>query len=336
VIIALWYFTTGLRLPVKLTTTTTTIRPSHNTTINNTTSTTSLSTSVYYLSNCVNLGIFNSTSNSITTNYCLWKGGTLGAWVASGSSKSISYSIRGISDNVTYLKGTSDYSCITFLQNISLPAQIYNVTIHTGSPGGTCNDSYSIFKLNSTTTAPSGVVYTSVYNGNFSTGEYNGWNTTGTGFGSGPMSIAKANAEGCYQGAPWTGYNGSYFATTFNCGLSNSPGNLTSSMFIVNKPFLNFKIISPYSQNIYVEILKANVPVTIAHFNTYNISRFGNSSSYTFRNASIPLISLAGDNVRIRVVSLSLKHHNYIAVTGFKMSTLPQGTPGILYSLNTS
>jgi len=333
----LWYFTVGFKLPAKITTSTirtTTISP--NSTVTNTSSTTSLSTSIYYLSNCANLGIFNSTSNTVVTNYCLWRGGTLGIWVASGSSKSISYSIKGYDDNVTYLNGTSTYSCVTFLQNITLPNQIYNVTIHTGLPGGTCNNKYSILKLNTTTTAPPNVTYTEVYNGNFSTGEYNGWYLNGTGFGKAPLSIAKADAEGCYQTAPWAGYNGTYFATTFNCGLSNSPGNLTSSPFIVDEPFLNFKIISPADANLYVEILQNNTPVITAHYNTYNISRFGVTSDYTFRNASIPLISVAGKTVQVRIVAISLKHHNYIAVTGFKMGKLPNETPGILTNLTSA
>jgi hypothetical protein len=335
-IIALWYFTIGFRIPTRITSTSTlssTIKP--NTTPNVTTNkTTTASTTIYYLSNCADLGIFNSTSNTINTNYCLWHGGTIGIWVASGSAKSISYSIKGI-NNITYLNGTSSYSCVTFLQNMTLPAQVYNVTLKTGKPGGTCSNKYAFIKLNTTTTAPSNVTYPEVYNGNFSTGEYNGWYLADTGFGTAPMSIAKADSEGCYLTAPWAGYNGSYFATTFNCGLSNAPGNLTSSPFIVSEPFLNFKIISPEDANIYVEILHGGKPAEIAHYNTFNISKFGATAPYTFRNASIPLISLSGDAVQIKVVALSLKHHNYVAVTDFHMSSLPSQTPGILINLTT-
>ncbi|MEM0201648.1 MAG: hypothetical protein QXR73_00525 [Candidatus Micrarchaeaceae archaeon] len=336
VIIALWYFTVGFKLPTRITSTSTlssTIKP--NTSSNVTPNKTTISSTIYYLSNCANLGIFNSTSNTIITNYCSWRGGTIGIWVASGSTKSINYSIKG-TNNITYLKGSSSYSCVTFLQNITLPAQIYNVTLKTGQPGGTCSNKYAFIKLNTTTTAPSNMIYPEIYNGNFSTGAYNGWSLNGTGFGTAPLSVAKADNESCYLTAPWAGYNGSYFATTFNCGLSNAPGNLTSSPFVVSEPFLNFKIISPEDANIYVEILYNGSPAEIAHYNTYNISKFGTTSPYTFRNASIPLISFSGDAVQIRVVARSLKHHNYIAVTGFQMSTLPLQTPGILINLTTT
>ncbi len=335
IIIALWYFTIGFKFPARITSTSTlssTIKP--NTTSNVTSNKTNTTTTVYYLSNCADLGMFNSTSNSIDINYCIWSGGPIGIWVASGSSKSISYSIRGI-NNITYLNGTSSYSCSTFLQNITLPAAYYKVTLKTGQPGGTCSNKYAFIKLNTTTTAPSNVTYPEVYNGNFSTGEYNGWYLANTGFGTAPTSIAKADSEGCYLGAPWAGYNGSYFATTFNCGLSNAPGNLTSSPFIVSEPFLNFKVISPEDANIYVEILHDGLPAEIAHYNTFNISKFGTTAPYTFRNASIPLISLSGDAVQVRVVAQSLKHHSYIAVTGFHMSPLPSQTPGILINLTT-
>lgn len=214
-----------------------------------------------------------------------------------------------------------------------MPSGIYAVTLHTGASGGSCDDKYAFMKFNDTTTAPTNVTYNEVYNGNFSTGEYNGWTITAKGFGREPMSIAKSDADGCYLSSPWAGYNGSYFATTFNCGLSNAPGNITSSPFIVNEPFLNFKIISPSDEGLYVEILHNNTPVVIGHYNTYNITKFGSTAPYTFRNASLPLLSLAGDSVRIEVVADTLHHHQYIAVTGFHMAPKPNEAEGILTNL---
>ncbi len=335
VIIALWYFTSGLRFPKAISTTSisasTTIKPN---TTNATT--TSVSSTIIYLSNCANLGIFNKTSNTINSEYCSWSGGTLGIWVASGGSKSINFSISSFSTNTTYINRSTSYSCSTFFQNITLPAQIYKVTLQTGAPGGICNNSYSFVKFNTTTVAPKGVIYSSVYNGNFSTGEYNGWTINGTGFGKAPMNITEADLEGCYQTAPWLGYSGNFFATTFNCGLSNSPGNITSSPFMVNEPFLNFKIISPEDENLYVEVLYNNTPYAIAHYNTYNGSLYTGTAPYTFRNASIPLLTLANKPVQVRVVASTLKHHNYIAVTDFHLSKVPNESPGILVNLTTS
>ena len=81
-----------------------------------------------------------------------------------------------------------------------------------------------------------------------------------------------------------------FFATTYTCGYETSPGNLTSSRFIVNPklPFLNFKVISPDKAHLYIEILENTTPKVIAHFNTYNLS-IDSVSSSTFRNASLDL-----------------------------------------------
>ena len=327
IIIVLFYIETGFRLPVTGTTTaplTSTTAGPYNT--SNSVATTTLGT----LYPCSDFQIYESGFNKTDTERCLWTGGALGVWVAAGNSSSEHLKITG-SNNVTYVNQTSPYDCVTFYKNLTAPQQIYTITFTTGPGGGSCGA--AVVKLN-TTTAPPAEVYGFVYNGNFSNGEFSGWNVSGKGFGSSPFNLTYANGIGCYIGAPWDTFNGivQFAASTYHCGTQPSPGNITSSPFIVNKPFLNFKIISPGIQDLYVEILHNGAPAIIAHYNTYNATLGGNPPS-TFRNASIPLTSLAGKTVSIRIVAATLSTQRFISVAGFQLSSVPLQQQGILTNL---
>lgn len=329
VIVVVVYFIATSNLFPKTTTTTTS--PTASTSASTTSILTTINYSKYVYPCNTNYALYANTSNSTIIGRCSWTGGLLGLWIASGSAAFERVSIRG-ADNKTYVNQTSKYNCLTFYQNFSAPAQTYTVTLRTfgvGS-GGSCN--YGIALLNTTTTPPQ-TVYQNVYNGDFSNGKYTGWNTTNPGFGPAPLNITYANNAliQCYLAQPWTGYVGTYFATTFNCGLTNSPGNITSSSFYVNPtvPFLNFKIISQDDSRIYVMILQNNTPKIIVHYNTFNNSLGGNASSI-FRNASIPLTLLGGKIVRIRVVAASLNVHRYIAIGDFALASRPVQTIGIV------
>lgn len=206
-----------------------------------------------------------------------------------------------------------------------------------------------------TTTAPpnSTIPTTSVYfskcqsknatenilNGYFSTGSYYGWNATGVGFGSAPLNLTYANANGGYYSAPWSGYAGTYAATNYQGGLSLQNGNLTSLPFEVTEPYLNFRIVSPQSNQNYIEILQGTKSSKY-WYNTYNASSGANAPS-TFVNASIPLLDTTFfcQNVSIRVVSGAVgttSSLNYIAVGGFYMSQTPKSTPLILVNQSIS
>ncbi|MCL5008516.1 MAG: hypothetical protein M1156_01335 [Candidatus Marsarchaeota archaeon] len=187
-----------------------------------------------------------------------------------------------------------------------------------------------------------------IYNGNFSTGNFIGWNVTGTGFGSAPINITYENSNSVngyfvnnnYTNAnKWTGYNGIFFASTYQGGLSISPGNISSQVFEVTEPYLNFQIASPQNNNIYVEILKNGQPVERAYYNTFG----ENGGNYhIFMNESMNLAPLMCSNVSVRVVadviSTPATHYDFIAIGGFYLSRTPypQNTGLVNQSLNLS
>lgn len=232
-----------------------------------------------------------------------------------------------------YLAGTGFFT----------PGKVTPITMSTISqqPGSTTTVSSSAPSSSTTTVAiPTTTVYfascqsksatAAILNGYFSTGNYYGWNASGLGFGATPLNIIYANNNSIsgYYGAPWAGYPGQFFATTYHGGLSLQVGNLTSNVFQVTEPYLNFKVISPQSNLLYVEILNRNKPAIIVHYNTYVLANATN----VFANASIPLTTLMCQNVSIRVVAGvtgPAQNLNYIAVGGFYMGTSAVSTPAI-------
>jgi hypothetical protein len=320
---------------------TTTIKQvSYTTTIANTTTLTSTINYSNSVSPCSNFELIAQQLNSTYTAKCQSNGGTFGLWVASGYSGTESVRIVG-QDGKVYANQTSAYNCTTFFQNFTAPQQIYTITFRTGTGGGSCGNPLVIIN---TTSIPPKVVYHYIYNGNFGNGQYTGWNVTNPGFGTAPLNISYADSKLCYTGHPWSNYNGSYFATTYNCGVSVAPGNITSSPFLVDptKPFVNFRIISPDDNNLYIEILRANYVVvngtqvytnstTVAkiHYNTYNLSRTSNSSS-TFANVTIPLTQYINDVIQLRIVAATEYGSHFIAAGDFVLSDRPHQDKGVI------
>ncbi len=183
-----------------------------------------------------------------------------------------------------------------------------------------------------TTSCLSGQPYAAITNGNFGTGTYFGWNVTGLGFGSVPANVSQLNQNNSYYGSPWTGAQGGYFATTYEPGFSKYPGNLTSDSFQAVEPYLNFKIISPQNQQLYVEIIHKNTVYASYQFNTYINSNQNQSS--IFENVSIPIASYLCQNISVRVVSGvlgSLQNRlQYIAVSNFYQGSTPSTTQGVV------
>lgn len=181
-----------------------------------------------------------------------------------------------------------------------------------------------------------------IYNGNLSTGTYQGWIPSGVGFGTQPANITYDDQYNEYYGQPWSGYNGTYFATSFSGGLEVSAGNLTSEPFLVTEPYLNFKVISPQDDALYIQILRNGKPVITTHYNTFITIANNTNSTSNFVNASLILVPMFCQNVQIKIVAnlvgTSENRFNYIAATGFYMSKTPLSTPGIIVnqSLNFS
>ncbi len=172
-----------------------------------------------------------------------------------------------------------------------------------------------------------------IFNGNFATGNYTGWNVSGYGFGTNPINLTYANKYHFYYNGSWSGYNGTFAATTYQYGINLRFGNLTSDPFKVTEPYLNFRVVSPENANLYVEVLSGGKPFIVTHYNTYNVP--GNPSGpSTFYNASIPMATLLCQNVTVRavaeVVGNSVNHLQYLAVGDFYMSKTQVQTPGIV------
>jgi hypothetical protein len=176
-------------------------------------------------------------------------------------------------------------------------------------------------------------------NGNFASGTYADWTSSpavageNPGFGDAPFNITFANQHNGFYNSPWTNYYGTYFATTYHYGLLINRGDLTSNTFKVTELYLNFKIISPQSDQLYLEILENGVPKIVTHYNTFS-AQGTNASLSTFVDASIPMATLLCKNVSIKihsgVVGTTTNKYSYIAVGDFYQSRVPISTPGIV------
>lgn len=207
-----------------------------------------------------------------------------------------------------------------------------NASTHTASPYPTYPNTSSVHRSNSTAySCATNASTVFVYNGNFSTGTYYGWSVYGNAFGAAPLNLTMANNKSIYYQNEWSGYAGTYAATTYRPNAISLPSNLSAN-FVVVKPYLNFQIYSPYSSGLYVEILFDGKPAIVRHYNTLN-GTYTNSTS-TFAYASINMSSLMCNSVTLRIVS-DIYHSTtdnqnlFIAVGNFYQSSLPYQTPGI-------
>ena len=199
----------------------------------------------------------------------------------------------------------------------------------TGPPGTSNGTSGSLNCVSSAFSVP-------ITNGNFASGTFEGWNLTGRGFlnttgAAVPTNIIQANNDGAYYNTPWSNYNGTYFASTYHGGISIVPGNLTSAPFKVVEPYLNFKISSPQSSLLYVEVIYNGTPYSRGYFDTLNANNGRNSIS-NFTDATLPLLNLLCKNVSVRVVAgvvgSKTTSYDFISVGDFRQSKSSQVTPG--------
>lgn len=207
-----------------------------------------------------------------------------------------------------------------------------STSIPTSSASTTTRRSTYTFCVPSTPTS------TPIYNGNFSTGTYLGWNATGKAFGNAPLNLTYQNKQHNYYGAPWSGYNSTFVASTFQ-GFVSGQGNLTSAPFLVTEPYLNFKIISAQNKGLYLEVISDNSIFERVYFDTFNSSLVSNYFT-TYLNGSINLYPLLCQNASVRIVSnleasISSKY-SYISAGNFYLSPSPVQTHGILVNANLS
>lgn len=324
-LIVLWYVYADFAIPFSSTTTTTTIAGGNHTGIPET------------KYSCMGLYATLQSFNSTSEQYCTWEGGNLGIWAASGGAAYVQETVTG-QDGVVYSNKTFTNPCVAFDNVYNLPAQEYSVSVTSGPRNmshakGACG--YTGMNINSLPNQYN-TTFNMVVNGNFLTGTYYGWTATGPAFGLFPLNLTNANANGCYPyGQEWLGYNGTYAASTYQCNLkSNSTGNITSSRFIANKAFLNFQVLGSGGIFSYVEITYANRTAIKAYFNT-NMASGNRTGEFTFANATIPMLTVKGKPVQIRIVVKEQNSIDYLLVGNFRMSdTAAPMRTGVLVNLS--
>jgi hypothetical protein len=325
VIVVLWYAYTDFALPFQHKTATTTTMAVNSSIV---------PPAVY---NCTGAYLKTTSSNAAVTDGCSWGGGALGLWAGSGGSVNAIVTVTG-QDKKVYVNNTFTNPCSSFYSIYSLPSQNYTILLQSGTtnrsyqkPG--CTD--TLAELNAPPTG-NATVYSDIINGDFVTGTYYGWDVEGKAFGTAPLNITKANSQGCYpEGASWSGYNGIYFASTYGCGYtSQAEGNLTSFPFITTMPFLNFQIIGSGGERGYIAVTYDNKTYIKAYFSTKNISTELNGA-FVFTNATLPLATVIGIPIRIKIVTDETTPIDFLAVGDFKLSgAAAQTRQGILVNVS--
>lgn len=339
IVIVLWYVFQKFASPFTgkgLTTTTIQVNAANavNSSVNATVNTTLQSFSI----SCDKVSFDTQYYNSTITGSCHWSGGLLGLMAGRGSSNIVQVYVIG-TDGIYYFNQTLTGECPHLYTYRYFPAENYSLGIVMGAKNASapaaCN-STTVKLVSGTPSSIGETIYQDVPNGDFATGSYYMWNITGKAFQSMPLNLTLANNISCHPGnAKWSGYNGTFFASTYNCSKkSQAYGNLTSSIFNASEPFLNFQTIGYGGPFSYIEILQNGKPAIKASFNTYNISN-GQQQTFMLRNATIPLMKVYGKPVQVRVVANETAETDFIVIGNFRLSSYPVQELGVVVNITT-
>ncbi|NYZ79601.1 hypothetical protein H0N99_05660, partial [Candidatus Micrarchaeota archaeon] len=150
---------------------------------------------------------------------------------------------------------------------------------------------------------------------------YMGWNASGNAFGSAPTNAAMVNSQNLYRNVPYSGYSGSYFASSYFPQMDKrAMGNLTSESFFISKNYLEFLVVADYSGEVYVNLIVNNT--VVRHIEPDN-------SFPPFERITWNVTQYAGQSGIIKVVDASIP--GSIDVDDFRIVDALSLQPGELY-----
>ena len=192
--------------------------------------------------------------------------------------------------------------------------------------------------ITGTSTCRTVVVNASMNNPDFETGTYAGWNVTGSGWGGAPTSGSLANSQHLYYSVPYSGWQGTYFASSYQIGGRGAVGTLQSAPFTLNKKYLEFLAIGQDDAQLCIGLkiedetmykdctaLGASPSVirlfqpTLSTVNPYSV----------FKRISWDVSAYRGKQATIEVIDNSVR--SWIEVDDFRQTdtpTVPPLTPG--------
>ncbi|MGC8567810.1 MAG: hypothetical protein ACP5RP_00925 [Candidatus Micrarchaeia archaeon] len=331
IIIILWYVATDFKFPFEKASTSTVRNINISVNSNNI-------TFINGNGSCSNFVFYTNESNSTTIGSCQGSGEVM-LWVGIGKAADGRIIVK--SRDKVYINQSVYSSCDTYIDTIFLPNNTYNITLSLYGQNKHPSCKYGIVGIYSNNINSAAYVsgsyssfsnYSSIYNGNFSTGSYEGWIVKGKAFGSAPVDINNANTEMCYPAYPWTGYKGLYFASTYNCGSNWFNGSLTSYPFKVTKPFLNFQVVSSFNNGYYIYLLQNSTPVMVVTVQTFNLTN--QPTNYYFKNVTIPLFNYINKTMQIEIVSnLQQRRRGVFAIGNFYLSDGIYQSPNVAVNM---
>ncbi len=188
--------------------------------------------------------------------------------------------------------------------------------------------------ITGTTTCKTVIANVSMVNPDFETGTYAGWNVTGSGWGSAPTSGSLANSQHLYYSVPYSGWQGTYFASSYQTGGRGAVGSLQSAPFTLDKKYLEFLAIGQDDAQLCVA-LKIEDETTYLDCNALRASpnvirlfqpTLSTVSPYSiFKRVSWDVSAYKGKQATIQVIDNSVR--SWIEVDDFRQADTSSVTP---------